>query len=196
MLIGAIVVAVVIVAVLAVPIVVRFDVAWHGELEQRFELRWAFGLVRTCVSQAKSRVPAAPRSVRKSENGVPSRSRQKRAHVLAALRLKSFRRRVMRFIGSLWRAVRKDRISVTARVGLGDPADTGRLWALVGPCAALLQQIPDVVVSVVPDFDDLSFELESSGTIRVVPLAVLLLIVGLVASPSVWHAVRVLRRGS
>jgi hypothetical protein len=196
MMIGAIVVVVVIVAVLAVPIVVRFDVAWDGALEQRFELSWAFGLVRTSAPQADDRPLAASRSGRKSDKGLPARSRQKRAHVLTALRLKPFRRRVMRFIGSLWRAVRKESVRVTVRVGLGDPADTGRLWALVGPCAGLLQQIPDVAVSVVPDFDNVSFELDSSGTIRVVPLTILLLVAGLFVSPSVWHGVRVLRRGS
>jgi hypothetical protein len=195
MLLGAIVVLVVLVAVLAVPIAVRFDVSWHGELEQRVDLIWAFGLVRKRLPFVDTRSPNVPRAARKSHEQTRDRSRRRRAHVLAALRLKSFRRRLLRFLASLWHAIRKDHVNVAVRLGLGDPADTGRLWGLIGPCAGLLQRVPEMAVSVEPDFQDAVFDLDSSGALRVVPLNVLLIIVGLAVSPTFWRGIRVLRRG-
>lgn len=196
MLVGALLVLVVLLAFLAVPIGMRFDVSWHGELEHRIDLSWAFGIFRKRLQLEEDRSRETTRPARRSPRRTIAQSQRSGAHAFAALRLRPFRRRLLRFGRSLWRAIHKDRVRVTVRLGLGDPADTGRLWALVGPCAGLLQQVPEVAISIEPDFDNASFELQSSGAIRVVPLAVLLLIVGLVASPSVWHGVRVLRRGS
>ncbi len=193
MLLGATVVATLFVAVLAIPVALRFNLSWHGRLTQRFEVIWAFGLVRGRL---------APQPPCESDDERSAQARRARsaarpnnpAGVLRALRCRPFRRRIMRFIGALWHAIGKDGVRLDVRVGLGDPADTGRLWALLGPCAALLQRVPDVAVAVEPEFEQATLEVDSSGALRLVPLRLVAIVVALAASPSFWRGIRIMRR--
>ena len=73
------------------------------------------------------------------------------------------------------------------RIGLGDPADTGRLWALVGPLSGYLAASGQAVIAVEPDFVDSVFEARGSGALSVVPLRMLGLVTGLLLSPPVWR---------
>ncbi len=101
---------------------------------------------------------------------------------------------MFRFVADLWRAIRKQDVNLRIRLGLGDPADTGRLWAVVGPVAGLLANVEEASVEIEPDFMDAVFELESSGEIRLIPLQILYLVVALLLSPPVWLGVKRMRR--
>ena len=93
----------------------------------------------------------------------------------------------------IWRAVHKQNLVLRVRIGLGDPADTGRLWALVGPVSGMLATARDASIEIEPEFIDAVFELDSSGNIRVLPLQMVYLMFGLLISPSFWHGFRHLR---
>jgi len=75
-------------------------------------------------------VPADPTAKRRARLRERRRSAQ---GALTALRDAALRRRVWRLIRDLRQAIRLQRGHLHARLGLGDPADTGRLWALLGP---------------------------------------------------------------
>ena len=80
-----------------------------------------------------------------------------------------------------------------ARLGLGDPADTGRLWALVGPLNAAVQGLARADWRIEPEFVDPVFEVDARGGCRLVPLRFLALGVGFVLSPvtiRAWHGAR------
>ncbi|MDH3508770.1 MAG: DUF2953 domain-containing protein, partial [Gammaproteobacteria bacterium] len=100
------------------------------------------------------------------------------------------------FARDLWGAVRKQSILLRLRIGLGDPADTGRLWAIVGPVAGMLTAVRDATIEIEPEFFDPAFELDTSGSIRVVPLHIVYLVVSLMFSPSVWRGVKIMRSGT
>lgn len=85
---------------------------------------------------------------------------------------------------------------VRIRLGLGDPADTGQLWGLLGPVAALLSNLQGARLELEPEFMDAVFELEGSGTIRFVPLQLLVLVAALMLSPSIWQGVRFMRQAA
>ena len=76
------------------------------------------------------------------------------------------------------------------RVGLDDPADTGQLWAVIGPMSAALSNTWEEMITIEPVFHEPHFEFEGHGSIRLVPLQLVYLTLGLIASPSVWQAVR------
>ncbi|MDH3560532.1 MAG: DUF2953 domain-containing protein, partial [Gammaproteobacteria bacterium] len=108
-------------------------------------------------------------------------------------RQKSFRRRVTRFIRDVWHAIHKRDVRLNVRIGLGDPADTGQLWAVVGPVAGILSTAREATVGIVPDFVEETFELDSRGNLRLIPLQMLYLAAGLLLSPSIWQGLKQMR---
>ena len=91
----------------------------------------------------------------------------------------------------MWRSINREDLRLRARVGLGDPADTGQLWAIVGPISGMLAVSDEVVIE--PDFVDAVFEFDGSGRLSLVPLHVIATLIGLLFSPAVWRGVRASR---
>jgi hypothetical protein len=198
-LIGAAAVLLVLIALLAIPVTLRFNISWHGMLHQDVRVDWAFGLVRVRVAAPRAKGKGDARSESKAKKRAsPSRAHQKRKgrnkpDVLAALRLRKFRLRIARFMRSFWRAFHKDDVKLRVRIGLEDPAETGQLWGLIGPLAALLTIVREISVSVVPEFREATFELDTSGKIRVIPGRLVVIVGSLLLCPSFWQGMKTLR---
>ncbi|MDH3421220.1 MAG: DUF2953 domain-containing protein, partial [Gammaproteobacteria bacterium] len=111
----------------------------------------------------------------------------------AAIRSKAFRRRIIRFVSDLWHAIDKKNIGVRIRIGLGDPPDTGQLWAIVGPIAAALASAHEASIKVEPEFLGATLEMDSSGSIRLIPLRIIYLTIALLLSPTVWQGLSRMR---
>lgn len=175
---------------LAIPVVLDFRIAWDKVLSDDVRLRWAFGLVRFRVRLKGARQERPQKPARKPRPR--SRSWSRGRDLLRAARDEALRRRMRRLIGDLWRAVGKRDLRLRIRIGLGDPADTGRLWAAVGPIRGMLASLP-ADVDIEPDFVDSTLAVDASGGIRVVPLRLVFLGVALFASPPVWRGLRRMR---
>ena len=182
-----------VIALLAIPVTVTFDVSRRRALHGRFLLTWAFGLVRIPIplSKAKPPSPETDEAVRKSRRA--QRRSTNSVNPIALIRQRDFRRRILKFITDLWHAIDKRNIRLRIRLGLGDPADTGRLWAIVGPLAGLLANVKEARLEIEPEFMDALFELDSRGTIRLIPLQIITLVIALLLSPSVWQGIRQMR---
>jgi hypothetical protein len=201
-LIGAAAVLLVLIVLLAIPVTLRFNISWDGTLQQDVRVVWAFGLVRLRIASAPSSGDARAEGRPKKRLGRtrPRRrrerreaGREKRADVVRALRVRRFRRRLRRFIRTLWRSFHKDDIKLRIRIGLGDPADTGQLWALLGPISALLAIVREISVSLVPEFQEATFALDTSGKIRLIPGRLVVVVIALFLSPSFWLGMKTLR---
>ena len=184
MLIGTVIFLSLIVVLLAVPVTLTYQLSFRQTISADLRLIWAFGLVRADISPD----PAKSKSRRRE-----GASGKKKSNVLVAIRRPSFRRRVLRFISDVWRAIHKKNVQLLVRIGLGDPADTGQLWAAFGPLSGMLARVRDIRIAIVPDFLDSTFEVDSSGTIRVIPLQFAILALGLLFSPSIWRGVMLMR---
>lgn len=196
MLIGTAVVLGLLVGLLAIPVTLRFDVFWDRTLQQDIRLLWAFGLldVRLAPEAAETGQPAAESATPARRKPRTKRAASKRkTNVLAGMRLQRFRRRIVRFARDLWRAVQKRDLSLRVRVGLGDPADTGQLWALLGPLAGWLATLREAVITIEPEFYEPTLELETHGSIRIIPLQLVGIVVALALSPAVWQGIRAMR---
>ena len=186
------------IGLLAIPVALTFKVSWEGALEKDIELQWLFGLIQVripsgrskALDPAKSREPAVEKAEQKARR--IGRSRPK-PNFSALVRQKAFRRRAIRFVRDMWRAVKKQDVVLRVRVGLGDPADTGQLWAVVGPMAGILASIQHASITVEPEFFDARLELDSSGSIRLIPLQIVFLTCALLLSPPVWQGLRQMR---
>ena len=178
---------------LAVPVGAAFRFEGIEPLGGELAIRWLFGWVRFRI-----RIPGEgkepPRDPRpQAENKPPDTARRgggRRA--FAVLRQAPFRWRVLRLLRDLVAAVHLDRLRLNLRLGLGDPADTGRLWALLGPVAAMAQNRHGAEVRIEPEFMDAVLEFQAEGRMRLVPLQFLALVLGFALSPASIRAWRTL----
>lgn len=188
MLIGTVIFLSLVVIVLAMPVTLTYQFSWPKTPSADLRLIWAFGLVRTDVSPGSGE-PEPER--KKADRRRKSKGRQR--NVMAAIREPAFRRRMLRFGADVWRAVHKKNVRLLVRLGLGDPADTGQLWAVLGPVSGILARRRDIRVSIEPDFIDWTLDVDSSGTVRIVPLHLVMIALGLLFSPPVWRGIMLMR---
>jgi len=157
---------------------------------------WLFGVVRYQIgipstSEAKpdsKRIPA--KKTGKHIKGTHAQG------VFALLKQSDFFRRTIRFIKDLLRATHARDLYLRLRIGLGDPADTGRLWALLGPAAGIATNLRSADVHIEPEFMDPVLEVESHGEVRLIPLQFIALATAFVVSPTTLRAWRTLHRSN
>jgi len=182
-----------VVILLAMPVTLTYQLSWKQTLSANIRLNWAFGLVRADVSPNRA-VPGPDKpDAARNKAGRQGKSKGRKTSVMGAIRQPAFRRRIFRFVSDLWRAIHKQNVRLRVRLGLGDPADTGRLWGVLGPLSGMLTRAPDIRIAIEPDFVDPVLEVDSSGTIRVIPLEIVLIALGLLFSPPVWRGVMSMR---
>ena len=94
--------------------------------------------------------------------------------------------RSMSLLKDVWRAVRPRDVHLTAVVGMPDPADTGRLWGVLGPLGALVQP-GDIHLH--PAFDESCLRFRARARVRLIPLQLGYLTLGFLVSRPVLRAV-------
>jgi len=180
-------------ALLAIPVTVLFQLSWPDVRDNDLQLHWGFGLVRVRLPTERSESDSAERDSGRTEKQRPTRPSQENRNVWAAIQQTRFRRRVLRFVGDVWAAIQKHDVRLRMRIGLGDPADTGQLWAAIGPISGVLASVRTVAIEVEPAFQDETLELAGRGRLRIVPLQLLYLAAALCLSPSIWRGVQAMR---
>lgn len=195
MLTGVVVFLLLLIGLLAIPVALSFQLSRRQTFQGNVTLLWLFGLVRVNIPlfQPKTMVPRTKESEQKRKKNQTIASSGKKPNAFVLIRNKRFRRRIMRFLGDFWHAIHKENISLRMRIGLGDPADTGQVWAIVGPLAGVLSSIQGARIEIEPEFIAPCFELDSSGNIRLHPLQMLFLVLGLMLSPTFWQGMKQMR---
>ena len=193
MLIGTAIFLSLIVILLALPVTLTYRCSWKHTLSVDLRLNWAFGLVRADVSPDLEDSEPNQAAAAAKKGAWWAKSKDRKSNVMAAIRHRSFRRRILRLMSDLWSAIHKKDVRLWIRTGLGDPADTGRLWAVLGPLSGMFSRPGDISVAIEPDFIDATLEVDSSGTVRVVPLQIVAIALGLLVSPAMWRGVMLMR---
>jgi len=184
------------VLLLAVPVEVAFRGRGVEPLEGRVTIRWLFGLVRFRVpvpGVAKPKRPDPGAEPETEEAREKPKKRGGRTRALSVLGQAAFRRRLCRLVRDLVRAAHPSQLGLHVRLGLGDPADTGRLWGFVGPLVAAAGSARDVELRIEPEFEGLVCEFEAHGRLLLVPVQFLFLAVVFALSPTSIRAWRTLR---
>lgn len=187
-------------ALLGVPVAIAFRIS-HGDGETgattrgQVHFRWLFGLVRFRIA-----IPTKSGTEKKHGHQLHIKEREQKSSgrsvgAFAILRQSAFRHRAFRFLKDVFRATHARDLYLRLRIGLGDPADTGRLWALLGPVAGLATNVSTAVVRIEPEFMDPVFELESQGKFRLIPLQFIALALAFALSPPSLRAWRMMHRG-
>jgi len=178
---------------LAIPIDLVYRLNWRGSLQGDVHLHWLFGLLRVRIPIEKS---SSPQTTKETPAKPRHRKRRNRSKVkpLAAWRHRSFRQRITRFLRDLWRAIHKRDMQLHLLIGLDDPADTGQLWAIMGPVSAVCAQSQAVHIDIEPDFTQSHLELNSRGDIRIIPLQLIAIAIALLLSPPFWYGLQQMRK--
>ncbi|MCI0504815.1 MAG: DUF2953 domain-containing protein [Gammaproteobacteria bacterium] len=196
-LLGAAVLSGLLIALLAAPVELAFRIDRIRQIHGQAHIRWLFGLVRFSVEVpgiAKPKKTKEKRRPAAAKKSGPHEQKSGSSKLFAVLKQSPFRRRLFRFIKDLLRATHSQELYLRLRVGLGDPADTGQLWALLGPIAALAANMPVAVVRIEPEFMNPVFEFQSHGKFRLSPLEIIALTIAFVLSPPSLRAWRTLRQ--
>jgi hypothetical protein len=181
---------------LTVPISVAFRLDRIKEINGHVIFYWLFGLVRFRIG-----IPGAVKAVSR-HNKKPRKKTKKRKQganvrvVIALLKQSTFRRRAIRFIKGLLCAAHARDLYLRLRIGLGDPADTGRLWGFLGPVAGIATNLRSAEVHIEPEFMAPALEFESHGKFRLIPLQFIALATAFMVSPATLQAWRTLRRSN
>lgn len=182
---------------LASPIAAAFRFTGIAEVSGQITIGWLFGLLHFRIRLPGRDGSSVPSKRASAANIGPERSRRQGWHSRAAalLRGSPFRRRSLRLAADLLRAAHLRGLHLHLRLGLGDPAETGRLWAIMGPLSALAQALPEARVQIEPEFMEATLEFEAQGRLRLIPAQILALLVGFALSPVSIRAWRSLRVG-
>lgn len=192
MLTGLLLFVLVLLVLFALPLTITFNLLWERSLSGSLRIGWANNLVHTTIPLGSDTGGGDKRKPKGKDKR--KKKRHNRLSVKTLLRNKPFRKRILGYLRDTWGAIEQRDLKLFMRIGLDDPADTGELWALLGPLSAILFTHRNSQISLQPDFLDQAFELQSSGTIRIVPLQHLYLTTRLLASPTIWSGIIRARR--
>ena len=169
---------------LAIPVHVSFVVRRREALSRRIYIGWMFGMIHVPLRPAKRRVS------RRRRRRAGKRTTGHGRRLLAMLRSRDFLSRALRLLRDVMRRVEVRRCDVQMRFGLDDPADTGQLWAAVGPIMAVVPTPSAARFAVEPDFTAPAFNLDARGEIRVIPIALMAVFASFLLSPPTVRALR------
>jgi hypothetical protein len=173
------------IALLAIPVDVKFSVRWHDGFVGRAMVAWMFGLVRLPMP-SKTGKPSPQEPSPKTRKGKPlykgSRS------MVAMLGSEGFWPRLLRFASDILNVMQIRMFRLRARLGLEDPADTGQVWAFVGPLAAMLAGARGTDIEIEPDFERALLSVDGNADLRVIPIRVLGAVILFIGSPATLRA--------
>ena len=160
--------AVILILVLSVPFDIAFQVSVPGRPRFRMKLLWLFGLVSKEIT-GKKKVEEKKEVVKKRQK--PGVGRRRFRNIFAILRTKGLLRQLRVLIGDIFRRLKIKDLAADFRVGLGNPAETGLLFALIGPTTSWLSSSFPLQIKVQPSFaDEATFEGYSRGAVRLRPI--------------------------
>jgi hypothetical protein len=175
-------------AVLAAPITLTFAVSSREKVTGQVRLSWQARVFQPVsrLSRWTGRGPAKPKPP------APSRPPFLRSDwadmAMAVLKTEGLTGRVFTLMRNLGRTVRLRRLTIQGRIGLGDPADTGRCWGMLCAMAGMMSKARRIILRLEPDFERAVFEVDGHGAIRIVPLRVIAALLRFVFSPPALRA--------
>jgi hypothetical protein len=185
MLIGFAVILACLIALLTIPVDVKFSVRLHERFEARVVIAWMFGLVRLQMP-SKTGKPSPQEPSPKTRKGKPlykgSRS------MVTMLRSEGFWPRLLRFASDVLNVMQVRLFRLRVRLGLEDPADTGQIWAFVGPLTAILAGARGTDIEIEPDFERAFLSVDGNAELRVIPIRVFAVVIPFIGSPATLRA--------
>ena len=184
MLIGSAVFLACLIALLAIPVDVKFSVRWHERFRARVMIAWMFGLVRLPMP-SKPGKPSRQEPSPKTRRGTLYKGSRS---MVTMLRSEGFWPRLLRFASDILNVMQVRIFRLRVRLGLEDPADTGQIWAFVGPLTVMLAGAQGTDIEIKPDFERAFLSVDGNAELRVVPIRVFAVVIPFIGSPATLRA--------
>ena len=153
-----------VILLLSVPVDLTFSLEKGEGVRSRLRIGWLFGLVGKDLGgkgkKLKPEMPKKPAGTRRRSSRPP----------LAMLRKRGLLAHSLKLARRLLRTIRVRELELDLEVGLGNAAETGRLFALVGPVLASARSISSFNINVEPDFHEETLRGHFSGSVRAYPI--------------------------
>jgi len=152
-------------------------------------LVWLFGLVSKEITKVKKK----PEEKERVAEGKRKPRKIQARTIFKILRTKGLLKQLKRLLRDVLRRLKIRDLRVDFRVGLDDPADTGLLFALIGPTIFFLGSSRVHEIRVQPSFEDEAvFEGYLSGALRSVPIQLVVPCLRFVFSLATLRVVKIL----
>jgi len=179
--------AVLIILVLSVPLDAALHVDIYGRPKFRLRLEWLFGLVSKELRKRKKE-PEEKKVIAKKKRG-----RIKAGTIFQILKTKGLIRQIKKLLSDVLGQLKIREFIANFKVGLDNPADTGLLFALIGPATPFLSSSAHYQIRVQPSFyDGAVFEGYLHGALRLRPIQLVIPFLRFVFSLAILKVVKTL----
>lgn len=180
--------------VLCVPVELTLEADLDEERHFRIGLIWLFGLVHLSLKARRQRPSRARKAVAKEKETISFIERWHRLQTLIRiLRIKNLGRQTLRLLTGVLKSIKFRDLAVDLRLGLGDPADTGMLFAFVGPFTPLISSYAPFPITIQPLLTgEPQISGHSQGRISVQPIRLAVPFSGFVFSRPAFRLIRVM----
>ncbi|MFC2032121.1 DUF2953 domain-containing protein [Chloroflexota bacterium] len=162
-------VVVAIIIALSMPLYLKLHMDAAGRPRFRMSLTWLFGLLRKDITRKEKRPEGKEKVLQEKRKSGGKRPRAR--VILEILRARGLLRQIKILVKDILRLPRIKDLEADLTVGLGDPADTGLLFALIGPATSFLSPSLRNEINVQPSFaNDAILEGSLYGTLRLRPI--------------------------
>ena len=177
--------AVAIILVLFIPLDTVLYVDVYGRPKFQIKLAWFFGLLNKAVTTGKEKSG-------KEKQAAEGKRKTSIKTVFQILRTRGLLKQLKRLLKDIFKGLEVRDLRVNFRIGLDDPADTGLLFALIGPATFFLGSSRVHEIKVEPPFEDrVVFEGYLSGALRLTPIRMVVPLLRFAFSPP---AIRIFKK--
>ncbi|MFC1942837.1 DUF2953 domain-containing protein [Chloroflexota bacterium] len=153
---------------LCVPLNMAFHANVYGKPEVQLRVSWLFGLVNKEITGEKKKAEEKKRLARVKKK----RRRGDVRVIFSIMRTGGLLSRIKIFLRGVLSCFMFRELAGDFTIGLGDPADTGLLFAFIGPATAFFGYSRFHQLRIVPSFtDDAILEGYSQGKVRLRPIS-------------------------
>ena len=164
--------AILILLVLCIPFEMTFDMQATDHPAFRARVLWGFGLIRKELAATRK---AGENMCEDDAKPKPQKRDIGGAALIQIIKSKKLLSQLRRLAIDTLRCLRLKAFTADLRIGLDDPADTGLLFALIGPAVVCLRAIWPHPIRVAPSFaEEAVIEGYAHGTVRVHPIQLIL----------------------
>ena len=183
--------AAIIIFVLCIPLNAVLDIDIYGRPKFRLRLVWFFGLVSRGITKGRKK----PKEEKRIAEGKrkPKKRKIKARTIFKILRTRGLLGQLKRLLRDILKCLKIRDLRADFRVGLDDPADTGLLFALIGPAIFPLGSSRVHEIRVQPSFEDEAvFEGYLRGAVRLIPIQLVIPLLRFVFSLATLRLIKIL----
>jgi len=147
--------------VLSVPLDLAFHLDVHGRTRFSLKMVWLFGLVGKELGRRKKK--AKPKKDKEKKGGARK--------ALKILRTKGLLRQIKILVTDVFNSLSIRQLRANFRIGLDNPADTGLLFAVIGPTFVFFNSPNKYSINIRPSFEDEAIlEGHMQAVVRLLPI--------------------------